>query len=261
MRPIVRTRAHRLAALIIATLANVGASAAETVAVAVATNFAEPAAAIAERFKARTGHAVLISTGASGALYAQIKAGAPFDVLLSADATRPADLEREGVGGTRFTYAIGRLALWSTDAQRIAGGDGTAALAAVDYRALAIADPQLAPYGLAAKQTLARLGLWDAVQSRLVLGKNIGQTHALVATGNAELGFVALAALKTKRDNGAAAAGSMWIVPAEMHDAVRQDAILLASAADKPAAKAFLDYLRNREARDLITAFGYAVPE
>lgn len=246
-----------LAAMVLATHAR-----ADTVAVAVATNFAEPAASLGASFAASTGHRLAISSGASGALYAQIKAGAPFDVLLSADAVRPADLEHEGAGvaGTRFTYALGRLALWSLDAARI-GADPAKVLAAADYRALAIADPALAPYGLAARQTLTRLGLWDSVRERLVYGKNIGQTHALVATGNAELGFVALSALRSTKAAEAEAAGSLWIVPADMHEAIRQDAILLAAAADKPAARAFMAFLRSEPARAIITSFGYAVDQ
>lgn len=244
-----------LGAMVLATHAR-----ADTVAVAVATNFAEPAASLGASFEASTGHRLAISSGASGALYAQIKAGAPFDVLLSADAVRPTDLEREGAGvaGTRFTYAFGRLALWSLDAARI-GADPAKVLAAADYRALAIADPALAPYGLAARQTLTRLGLWDSVRERLVYGKNIGQTHALVATGNAELGFVALSALRSRK--AAEAGGSLWIVPADMHEAIRQDAILLAAAADKPAARAFLTFLRSEPAKAIITSFGYAVDQ
>lgn len=230
-------------------------AAAETVRAAVATNFAIPFATVAARFSAATGHQVLTSTGATGSLYAQIEAGAPFDVFLSADAERPEAMERQGLGiaGTRFTYAVGRLALWSSDAKRIAD-DGKAALAADGLRALAIADPALAPYGMAARQTLMALGMWDKVAGRIVLGKNIGQAHALVATGNAELGFVALSAI---RSSGRTASGSAWIVPAALHDPIRQDAIRLAGDRSNGAAQALLDYLKSAEAKAVIAADGY----
>lgn len=230
-------------------------AAAETVRAAVATNFAIPFATVAARFSAATGHQVLTSTGATGSLYAQIEAGAPFDVFLSADAERPEAMERQGLGvaGSRFTYAVGRLALWSSDAKRIAA-DGKAALAAGDFRALAIADPALAPYGMAARQTLVALGMWDKVAGRIVLGKNIGQAHALVATGNAELGFVALSAI---RSSSGTAAGSEWVVPAALHDPIRQDAIRLAGDRSNGAAQALLDYLKSAEAKAVIAANGY----
>lgn len=261
-----RMRVALLAALLVAIQAL--PCSAESVRVAVATNFAEPVAAIAAGFKAISGHDVVISTGATGALYAQIKAGAPFDMLLAADAERPAAMEREGLGvaGTRFTYAVGTLALWSADSQRIRG-NGKAALLAADWRALAMADPALAPYGAAAKQALTKLGLWDRVQGKLVFGKNIGQTHALVATGNAELGFVALSALMTRRGDralgkvGTLSKGSAWVVPAALHDPINQDAILLTSAAGNGPARDFLAYLRSAEARQVGASFGYGARE
>ncbi|MBL8564169.1 MAG: molybdate ABC transporter substrate-binding protein [Hyphomicrobiaceae bacterium] len=247
-----------LAALMsFATLASAPAAKAETVRAAVATNFIEPVARIAAAFKEKTGHEVVVSTGATGSLSAQIKAGAPFDVFLSADSERPAAMENEGVAvrGSRFTYAVGILALWSADPARITG-EGKAALEAADIRAIAIADPALAPYGHAAKQTLEKLGLWDAVEGKLVFGKNIGQTHALVATGNAEIGFVALSALK-RSGSEEKAFGSTWQVPEGLHDPIRQDAVLLAPAETNAAARAFLEFLKSAEAREVITAHGY----
>lgn len=210
--------------------------------VAVASNFAEPAGEIAAGFEAATGHRVILSAGATGALYARIVNGAPYDVLLAADAERPARLEAEGraVPGSRFTYAVGRLVLWSPDPERIA--DGPAAIAAMTGR-LAIAHPDLAPYGAAAAEMLAALGL----DPPLVRGENVGQAYALVATGNAELGLVAAAQLRHGE-------GSRWLVPADLHAPIRQDAVLLR---DGPAARAFLDWLRGPEAAAVIAAWGY----
>ncbi|MCL5777459.1 molybdate ABC transporter substrate-binding protein [Limibaculum sp. FT325] len=223
--------------------------------IAVATNFLDTARAVAEGFEARTGHRVTFTAGATGKLYAQIAAGAPFDVLLAADQARPALLEAEGraVAGSRFTYATGRLALWSADPARV-GPDGAAVLEAGDFRVLAIANPDLAPYGIAARETLQSLGLWDRLGPRVVMGQNIGQTLALVATGNAELGLVALAALRAP---GSTLGGSAWEVPADLHAPIRQDAVLLARGAENPAARAFLDHLQGPEARAVIARFGY----
>ncbi|MCB0058378.1 MAG: molybdate ABC transporter substrate-binding protein [Caldilineaceae bacterium] len=228
---------------------------ADTVRAAVATNFAEPIAALAEMFKAETGHDVLVSTGATGALYAQIVAGAPLDILLAADDKRPKLLETggQGVAGTRFTYARGRLALWSADPARV-GGNGEEALKQDTFRALAIADPAVAPYGVAARETLTSLGLWDKLEARVVYGKNIGQTHALVATGNAELGFVALSHVRSVKGK---IGGSHWIVPEQLHAPILQDAILVTTAADNAAARAFLAFLRGSAARAMIERFGY----
>lgn len=238
-------------------LATPATTVAETVRVAVATNFAEPIAEVARHFKAATGHDLLVSTGATGALFAQIKAGAPFDVLLAADDKRPQMLEEggQGVAGTRFTYARGRLALWSADPKRI-GSDGVACLQGQEFRALAIADPAVAPYGQAAREVLQRLGLWAALEARVVYGKNIGQTHALVATGNAEFGLVAMSHVRSATG---ASGGSFWIVPEDLHAPIRQDAVLLAPASDNTAARAFLSYLRSAEAQALFERFGYGV--
>ena len=250
---------------------------AESVYVAVATNFAEPARELGRAFARRTPHTAKISTGATGALYAQIKAGAPFGLFLAADSERPEMLERAGKGvvGSRFTYAIGQLVLWCRDASRCAEADGRTILTNDDYRALAIADPKLAPYGKAARATLDKLGVWQQVHRRLVFGTNIGQTFAMVATGNAELGFVALSQLKSaelRRDGNldanradaaklvTAAAGKTathWLVPAGMHAPIRQDAIMLNHGKDNAAAHAFIAFLKSREARSLIARFGY----
>jgi molybdate transport system substrate-binding protein len=223
--------------------------------VAVAANFAEVVEELKPAFERRTAHRVQATTGSTGKLYAQIAAGAPFHVLLSADAKTPERLLAEGygIGGTRFTYAIGRLTLWSSNPKRI-GADGRAALTAADVRHIAIANPDLAPYGVAAREALQKLGLWEALRGRIVMGQNIGQTHSMVATGNAELGLVALSAVLSPR---APAQGSRWDVPQELFSPIRQDAVLLRPGAENDAARAFLQFLRSGEARQVIERFGY----
>ena len=227
------------------------ASAPDEVRVAVATNFAEVMEALAERFEATSGNTVLVSAASSGAHYAQIRNGAPFDVFFSADRERPELLEQEGFGvaGTRFTYAVGRLALWSPDPALV--DDGGEVLESGEFRYLAIANPELAPYGAAARQLLERRGLWDGIQDRLVRGQDIGQTYAFVYSRNAELGFVALSQIQRP---GAGAEGSWWVVPESEHEPIEQQAVLLV---DTPAAREFLDFVRGEEARALIRSFGY----
>ena len=225
--------------------------------VAVAANFAEVVQELKPIFEKASGHRLQATTGSTGKLYAQITAGAPFQILLSADAMTPERLEAEGTGvaRTRFTYAIGRLTLWSSDPARITG-DGRAALTASDVRHIAIANPDLAPYGVAARQTLRSLGLWEALRGRIVIGQNIGQTHSMVATGNAQLGFVALSAVLSPR---APAKGSRWDIPGNLFSPIRQDAILLKAGAGNEAARSFLDVLRSAEARRIIERHGYGV--
>ena len=225
--------------------------------VAVATNFLTPARALAEAFERETGQRVALASGSTGKLAAQILQGAPYDAFLAADVERPAMLVGKGaaVPGSRFTYALGRLALWSADPDRIAG-DGAEALAAPEIRRVALANPALAPYGAAAEQTIAALGLAEALAPKLVLGENVGQAQAMVATGNAELGFVALSGLVGP---GAAGGGSRWQVPEELHDPIRQDAVLLVRAPpDGPAAR-FIDFLRGETARGIIADHGYGL--
>ena len=225
--------------------------------VAVATNFSEVMSALAPRFEAATGQRVRVSAGSTGKLYAQIRNGAPFDILLAADQHRPALLAASpfGVEGSVFTYAVGRLTLWSADATRI-GRDGARTLEAGDFHHLAIANPKLAPYGLAAEQTLRALGLWQSLKDRIVQGENIGQTFSLIATGNAELGLVALSYVVSPRNRRA---GSRWDVPSDLYAPIRQDAVLLARGADNPAAVALMRFLKGPEARTLIARFGYGV--
>lgn len=246
-----------LAMVMLAPLATVARG--ETALAAVAANFAEAAEALLPFFRATTGHDLQLTTGSTGKLYAQIGAGAPFDLLLSADAATPARLLAEGraVAGSDFTFAIGRLALWSADPARI-GTEGPAALEDEGLRFVAIANPELAPYGIAAREVLANLGLWEGLRPKIVMGQNIGQTHSMVATGAAELGFVALSAILSPRARNP---GSRWDVPDDLFTPIRQDAVLLLHGADNAAAIAFLDFLRTPDAAKVIEAFGYAVDD
>lgn len=231
-------------------------AAAETVQVAVAANFTAPMKAIAADFEKDTGHKASLAFGSSGKLYAQIRNGAPFQAFLSADDEKPARLEQEGltVPGSRFTYAIGTLVLWSARPGFV--DDKGAVLAKGEFDRLALANPKLAPYGVAAMETLARLGLSDKLQARIVQGENIGQTYQFAATGNAELGFVALSQVMK---DGRISSGSAWIVPASMHQPIRQDAVILASGKGNAAAEALMKYLRSARVVALVKAYGYAV--
>ena len=221
---------------------------------AVAANFAAAMDRLVPAFEQTSGYRLTLVLGSSGKLAAQIQQGAPFDVFLSADVERPAALQAAGfaVPDSRFTYALGRLVLWSADPQ--AFSDGPAYLAAGRFRHLAIANPALAPYGAAAQQALQALGLWPALQPKIARAENIGQTYAMVAGGAAEAGFVALAQLATDMP------GSRWPVPQELHEPIRQDALLLVRGRDNPAARAFIDYLESPPARTMIAALGYDLP-
>jgi molybdate transport system substrate-binding protein len=247
----------RLARFLIALVASVVASSVfAQVQVAVAANFTAPMQAIAADFEKDTGNKVVASFGATGQFYAQIKNGAPFEVFLAADDSTPAKLENEGqtVPGSRFTYATGALALWSAqDGYVDENGD---VLKKNQYRHLAIANPKTAPYGLAATQVLDKLGLTQAVASKIVEGQNISQAQQFVATGNAELGFVALSQIYK---NGKITGGSAWIVPASLHEPIRQDAVILVKGKDNPAARAFVEYLKGPKAAEVIKSFGYTL--
>ncbi|MET0274381.1 MAG: molybdate ABC transporter substrate-binding protein [Phenylobacterium sp.] len=240
-----------LASLLALTLTGT-AYAAETQ-VAVAANFTEPAKAIADAFKTKTGHTATLSFGSSGQFYAQIANGAPFQVFLSADAERPAKAEADGfaVTGTRFTYAVGRLVLYSRTPGLADGG--AAALSSGRFEKLALADPKAAPYGLAAVEALRKLQLYDRLAPKLVQGSSITQAYQFVQTGAAELGFVALSQVVTVRG------GSRWLVPASLHAPIDQQAVLLKTGADDAAAKAFLGFLKGPEARAIIRSYGYQV--
>lgn len=227
---------------------------ADEVQVAVAANFTAPIKAIASAFEKDTGHQVVASFGATGQLYAQIQHGAPFEVFFSADDSTPAKLESEGlsVAGTRFTYAIGSLVLWSAKTDYVEGDDRV--LKANQFKHLAIANPKTAPYGLAATQVLDKLGLTEAVQSKLVEGQSITQTLQFVSTGNAELGFVALSQVYK---DGQINSGSAWIVPDDMYEPIKQDALILKKGEDNPAATALVEYLKDPKAAEIIKSFGY----
>lgn len=236
----------------LATFGAAGAVSAAEVKAAVAANFTAPMREIAARFSEASGNRVVAAYGATGLLYSQIHNGAPFDVFLAADDEHPQRLEaeRQAVEGTRFTYAIGRLVLWSPRADYV-DTEG-AVLAAGDYRRLAIANPKLAPYGAAAQEVLERRGLWRPLQPRIVWGQNITQTYQFVASGNAELGFIAL--------SQAPEGGSRWSVPPALHAPLRQDAVLLTRGRDNPVAREFLRFLRGPQAAGIIARHGYAHP-
>ncbi|MCW5635614.1 MAG: molybdate ABC transporter substrate-binding protein [Rubrivivax sp.] len=224
--------------------------------VAVAANFAGPMAKIGEGFAAATGHTLKVSTGATGKFYSQVLAGAPFEVLLAADDETPGKLVGSGhaVGSTRFTYAKGRLALWSSQAGFV--DEQGAALGSDKVRHVAIANPKIAPYGAAAMEVIRARGLDVALTPRLVTGESIAQAYQFVATGNAEVGFVALSQVVVP---GRPLVGSYWAVPAALHSEIRQDAVLLKAGADNPAARALLDYLKSEPARKVIREFGYGL--
>ncbi len=222
--------------------------------IAVASNFAATLEEIATRFAAETGQEVQLVFGSSGKHFAQIVNGAPFAAFFSADARRPRLLEERGaaVPGTRFTYALGTLVLWSPDVARVEGRESV--LASEGFRFLAIANPKLAPYGEAARQVLEHLGAWERLQPKLVRGENIAQTYQYVASGNAELGFVALSQVREPGSNGE---GSRWVVPQDLHDPIEQQAVLLV---DDAVARSFLAFVKRDETRARIRAHGYRLP-
>lgn len=223
--------------------------------VAVAANFTEPARELAAAFQARTGHQITLSFGSTGKLYAQIVNGAPFDAYLAADAARPEKALAEGlaVTGSRFTYARGKLALWSLEPGLVEQGQRYLAQARPER--LAIANPATAPYGLAAQQVMENLGAWGRLQPSLVRGESIAQAFQFVATGNAEAGFVAVAQLRSWQG----LTGSAWIVPESLYLPIEQQAVLLVRGRNNPAATAWLAYLREPEAVALIENYGYGV--
>lgn len=218
--------------------------------VAVAANFTEPAKEIAKAFEAKTGHKAVLSFGATGQFYAQIRQEAPFTVFLAADDDTPRKAVEDGlaVADSRFTYAIGRLVLWSTDPAKV-GGEETLKKGA--FEKIAIANPAVAPYGAAAAQAMKKLGVYEALQPKLVQGNTIAQTYQFVETGNAEVGFVALSQVITRNE------GSRWAVPDTLHDPIRQDAVLLKKGASDEAAKAFVAFLKSPEAGAVIAKYGY----
>lgn len=229
---------------------------ADDVPVAVAANFAAPMEEIAQAFNKATGHQLKIVTGPSGKFYAQIRNGAPFQVFLSADQEKPEQLEKDGlaVQGSRFTYAIGKLVLWSAD-PKLVDNQGKV-LESGQFNKIAIANPKLAPYGEAAIETLTALKLKTRLEQKFVFGDSISQTHQFVASGNAQLGFVALSQVSR---NNQLTSGSMWRVPEKYYTPIKQDAVLLVAGKDSAAARQLLAFLKSAPAVRIIQSFGYAV--
>ena len=221
---------------------------------AVAANFAQTLKEISTVFEQDTGHKLAITQGSTGKLYAQISQGAPFEVLLSADDETPEKLITEGkaITGTRFTYAIGRLALWSPKPDLV--DEGGQVLKTDKFRYVAIANARVAPYGRAAVQVMQKLGALSSIEPRVVQGESITQTFQFVSTGNAQLGFVALSQIT---ENGKLKSGSAWIVPENMHEQLRQDAVLLNPGKDSAAASALLGFLKSEKAKKIIASHGY----
>jgi molybdate transport system substrate-binding protein len=242
-------RTNILATCALAALTVLPAHAGETK-VAVAANFTDAANEIAKVFEEKTGHEAILSFGSTGQLYTQITQEAPFEVFLAADDERPSKAIEEGfaVAGSQFTYAIGTLVLWSQDPDLV---QGERTLQNADFTKIAIANPETAPYGAAAVQAMKALGVYDQLEPKIVQGNNISQTLQFVETGNAELGFVALAQVVGSDE------GSRWIVPEDLHDAIRQDAVLLQRGADSDAAKAFIEFLSGPDAAPIIAKYGY----
>ena len=255
-------RQHRLrcwaAAGLLAGMVAAPAAHADEVAVAVAANFAGPMAVLATGFAAATGHRVKTTVGSTGKFYSQIVAGAPFEVLLAADDETPQKLVNDGraVAGSQFSYAIGQLVLWSAQPGFV--DDQGAVLASGRFAWLAIANPKLAPYGRAARQVLAARGLEQALAPRLVTAESIAQAYQFIATGNAELGFVALSQVAVP---GKPLLGSVWRVPTTLYGEIRQDAVLLKLGEHRPAAAALLAYLKTAPARAVIRSYGYGLPD
>lgn len=227
---------------------------AETMRIAVAANFTDASTKLVSLFEEKSGHRVKVSYGSTGKLYAQIKHGAPFDIFLAADEERPKRLVDEGdaIANSRFTYARGRLVLWSAKAGRFV--NGAAYLKEGVIQRLAIANPKTAPYGLAARQVLERLGSWQRLSPRLVRGDSIAQTFQFTATGNAEAGLVAASQVNAWPQQGVS-----WVVPQHYYEPISQQAVLLRRAEQNPAAQAFMRFLAGDEAKRVIRDFGYAV--
>lgn len=226
---------------------------AEQALVAVAANFVPPFREIAMAFETTTGHTIRVVAGSSGNFHSQIKNGAPFEVFLSADTERPKLLEDEGLGvkDSRFTYAIGRLVLWSPNPDLIKGEE---TLRSKHFKRLAIANPKTAPYGVAAMQVMQKLELWDSLQPHIVMGESLGQTMGFIESGNAQLGFVALSQVL---DPKIREQGSRWNVPNNLHEPIKQDVVLLTKGKDNSAAKALMEFMGGSQARTIIERYGY----
>jgi molybdate transport system substrate-binding protein len=250
-----RLMSRLLAAALLFSTASLAA--AEPLRIAVAANFTDTTRDLIAVFEANTGHSVAASYGSTGKLYAQIENGAPFDVFQAADSARPERLENSGsaVAGSRFTYARGRLALWSPEPAVFSHPQNW--LANADFKRLAIANPKTAPYGLAAQQALNHMGLWDALQPRLVRGDSVAQAFQFVATSNAQAGFVALSQVNAWPDSD----GTLWVVPPQMYAPIDQQAVLLNRGKDKPIARQWLNFLRSPQALKMIEDDGYDIAD
>ncbi|MGV6808077.1 MAG: molybdate ABC transporter substrate-binding protein [bacterium] len=235
--------------ILLALFAQIGC--ADVVRVAVASNFIGTAKEIVEQFEQKTGHQVVLSTGSSGRLYAQIRHGAPYDIFLSADQEKPKKLEEDGlaISGTRFTYAEGVLVLWSANPGRVDD-----ALRRGAFKKLALANSRLAPYGAAAVEVLVSMGLSDSTESKWVVGENINQVWQFVRSGNADMGFVSLSQVRALKS---ARTAPLWVIPSDLHEPIKQDAVLLDRARHSMGAKAFLTFLRSTAAKESIATAGY----
>ena len=235
-------------------LAAAGIAHADEVQVAVAANFAAPMKDIAARFEQDTGHKVLTTVGSTGKFYAQIRNGAPFDILLAADDETPAKLEKEGaaVPNTRFTYAIGKLVLWSAQPGLV--DDKADVLKKGRFEHLSIANPKLAPYGAAAVEAMQKLNMYSALEPKFVVGESIAQAQQFVVSGAAQLGFVAMSQVY---EGGKLKSGSAWVVPATLYSPIRQDAVALEKGKGKAVVDAFLKYLKGDKAKAVIRSYGY----
>ena len=249
-------RTAHVVAIVCVSLCGIAPGSAGEVQVAVASNFVGTLHELAQDFEATTDDRVLISSGSTGKLHAQITHGAPFEVFLAADEDSPRRLEQDGqaVADTRFTYALGRLVLWSARPGVV--DDGQTLLTEGKFRHLALANPRTAPYGAAAMQLLTALDLWESVEPRVVLGENVAQAFSFVSTGNAEIGLVALAQIAGLDESRQ---GSFWVVPRKLHSPIEQQAVLLVAGGDNPSAARFMAYLRSPAARSIIERSGYEV--
>lgn len=231
---------------------------AATVLVAVAANFTKPMTEIAAEFEKATGHSANLSFGSSGKFVSQLENGGPFEVFMSADEKSPRKLEESGlaVAGSQFTYALGKLVLWSAKPGYV--DDQGKILTTGGFKHLALADPKLAPYGAAAVEVLKKMDLFKKLEPLFVQGENIAQTYQFISTANAELGFVALSQVT---ENGKIATGSGWIIPGDYYAPIRQGVVLMKKGAENPAAPALMDYLKSAPALAIIQKYGYDLPK
>ncbi len=231
-----------------------GQAIAEEIRVAVASNFADAIKTITQQFEANTGHKITLSFGSTGKHYAQIKNGAPFHVFFAADTKRPKLLDKEGliIPGSRFTYAVGKIVLWSPQVGMV--DEEADALKQGKFNHLAIANPKLAPYGKAAQEVLKTKGLWNELRGKMVRGENIGHTFQFVKSGNAELGFVAYSQVKRP---GQTITGSIWEVPQNLYSPIAQQAVILK---DTEGTQKFMQFIRSKQALDIIEGYGYGIP-